>query len=163
MRRLVVLLLLGEGEVKRTYPESLCCSNSREPRSEDGELHDEYIDIYVFFCWFVGLGFDWLIDWLFFYPKRRRIKRKKGKQGLIYIHISIRYIPNLSSSHFFSKLRKPQVQIQAPRTTSSLKKWQRWSWIISQPPRKESETPRQCHRVANLPNTYLYIQDDERL
>lgn len=56
MRRLVVLL--GEGKVKRTYPESLCCSNSREPRSEDGELHDEYIDIDVFFCLFVGLGFD---------------------------------------------------------------------------------------------------------
>lgn len=43
MRLLVVLLLLGEGKVKRTYPESLCCSNSREPRSEDGELHDEYM------------------------------------------------------------------------------------------------------------------------
>lgn len=58
MRLLVVLLLLGEGEVRKTYPESLCCSNSREPRSEDGELHDECIDIYILFCLFVRLGFD---------------------------------------------------------------------------------------------------------
>lgn len=35
-------MFVGEGKVKRTYPESLCCSNSREPRSEDGDLHDEY-------------------------------------------------------------------------------------------------------------------------
>lgn len=55
MRRLVVVL--GEGKI-RTYPESLCCSNSREPRSEDGELHDEYIDIDILFCLFVGLDFD---------------------------------------------------------------------------------------------------------
>lgn len=48
MRRLVVLL--GEGEVRKTYPESLCCSNSREPRSEDGELHDEYMYISSFVC-----------------------------------------------------------------------------------------------------------------
>lgn len=48
--RLLLLLnaLIGEGKVKRTYPESLCCSNSREPRSEDGELHDEYM--YLLFC-----------------------------------------------------------------------------------------------------------------
>lgn len=40
--RLLLSALIREGKVKRTYPESLCCSNSREPRSEDGDLHDEY-------------------------------------------------------------------------------------------------------------------------
>lgn len=39
----VVVVDVGEGEVRKTYPKSLCCSNSREPRSEDGELHDEYM------------------------------------------------------------------------------------------------------------------------
>lgn len=46
----VVVVVVGEGEVRKTYPESLCCSNSREPRSEDGDLHDEYIGI--LFCLF---------------------------------------------------------------------------------------------------------------
>lgn len=51
MRLLLLLLwLLGEGKVRKTYPESLCCSNSREPRSEDGELHDEYVYISCFVC-----------------------------------------------------------------------------------------------------------------
>lgn len=46
----VLSALIREGKVKRTYPESLCCSNSREPRSEDGELHDEYVYISCFVC-----------------------------------------------------------------------------------------------------------------
>lgn len=81
MRRLVVLL--GEGKVKRTYPESLCCSNSREPRSEDGELHDEYIDIYLLFCLFVGLSFGWNDCFL---SKEKKNKKKEGKaRSYIYI------------------------------------------------------------------------------
>lgn len=56
MDEVVVVVDVGEGKVRKTYPKSLCCSNSREPRSEDGELHDEYM--YILFCLFVGLGSD---------------------------------------------------------------------------------------------------------
>lgn len=58
---MLLWMLLGEGKVKRTYPESLCCSNSREPRSEDGELHDEYMYISCFVL-FVGLSSDGLFS-----------------------------------------------------------------------------------------------------
>lgn len=54
--RLLLSALIREGKVRKTYPESLCCSNSREPRSEDRELHDEYK--YISLVLFVGLGFD---------------------------------------------------------------------------------------------------------
>lgn len=57
-------MFVGEGKVKRTYPKSLCCSNSREPRSEDGELHDEYIYISCFVCLLDLVSIDWLIVFL---------------------------------------------------------------------------------------------------
>lgn len=53
MLLMLLSALIREGKVRKTYPESLCCSNSREPCSEDGELHDEYRYRYLVLlvCW----------------------------------------------------------------------------------------------------------------
>lgn len=118
------------------------------------------IDIYILFCFVCWTWFRLIV----FLPKEKKNKKKKGKQGLIYIYVSISYIPNLSSSHFFPKLRKPQIQVQSkphaplPRSEKNDKDDHESS---HSPPGKNLKPPRQCHRVANV-SKYIPIHTRRR-